>query len=451
MQKKIVHIKGMHCKACEILVSDELLAIPQVQEVTVDQSTGTAELFCTSSVNQTSIKKAVQNAGYSLGTEEVKPWFVTTIRSYGEIALMGCILLVGYLLFQKSNVGTFFSVGSNNFASIPVVFLIGLTAGVSTCAALVGGLVLGASAKYSKQHPEASTVQKFVPHLFFNLGRVLSFVVFGAVVGLIGSAFQITLGVTGFLSILVGLVMLVLGAQLTQLFPRLSTISISLPSSVSRLVGLRNQSAKQYSHQNAFLLGALTFFLPCGFTQMVQLYAISTGNPVQAAVTMGTFALGTTPGLLGIAGFTSFVKGSFATTFFKFSGVVVVFLAIFNISNGINLTGLKQGFMVSSRTQNSTQGAEHKNAQILKTTFTNAKDIQPNTFTVHVGQPVRMEVDVRDEGSGCMGSFTIPGLSKQVDMLQKGKTLVYEFTPSKKGTYDITCAMGVPRGSISVL
>ncbi|MCR4305799.1 MAG: cupredoxin domain-containing protein, partial [Candidatus Daviesbacteria bacterium] len=123
---------------------------------------------------------------------------------------------------------------------------------------------------------------------------------------------------------------------------------------------------------------------------------------------------------------------------------------LFNISNGLNLSGLKNGISlpVEANAKTSTINGD---AQVLKTTYTSTADIQPNTFTVKAGQPVRMEVDVQDDGSGCMGSFAIPGLSSKVEMLNKGNTLVYEFTPESTGTYNITCAMGVPRGSITVI
>ena len=55
-----------------------------------------------------------------------------------------------------------------------------------------------------------------------------------------------------------------------------------------------------YSHWRTALVGAATFFLPCGFTQAVQIYAISTANPLTAGLVMATFAVGTTPGLLAL-------------------------------------------------------------------------------------------------------------------------------------------------------
>ena len=67
------------------------------------------------------------------------------------------------------------SVDLSNLNSFPVVFLLGLTAGISTCMALIGGLVLGISTRFAEKHPHLSGKNKFIPHLYFNLGRIIFF------------------------------------------------------------------------------------------------------------------------------------------------------------------------------------------------------------------------------------------------------------------------------------
>ena len=64
--------------------------------------------------------------------------------------------------------------------------------------------------------------------------------------------------------------------------------------------------------------------------------------------------------------------------------------------------------------------------------------------------PVRFEVDARDDGQGCMSTIMVPGLYNTPQILDKGSKIVMEFTPRKPGSYNITCAMGLPRGVITV-
>lgn len=207
--------------------------------------------------------------------------------------------------------------------------------------ALVGGLILGVSARYSEIHPQATTAEKFQPHLFFNTGRILSYTLLGGLLGTLGSAFQLSSSVLGVITILVGLVMLIMGLQLIKIFPWADNIKFTLPKGVSRFLGLKKKQ-DSYSHTNTFILGALTFFLPCGFTQAMQIYAVSTGNFFSGAMVLGLFALGTTPGMLSIGGISSSVKDGLAELFFKFAGLAVIAFAIFNFSNGLNLFGWKE-------------------------------------------------------------------------------------------------------------
>lgn len=61
------------------------------------------------------------------------------------------------LLYMILNHAGFFSFNLNNSSpSLGLVALIGLTAGFSTCMAIVGGLVLAISAKQNKNHEEVS-------------------------------------------------------------------------------------------------------------------------------------------------------------------------------------------------------------------------------------------------------------------------------------------------------
>jgi sulfite exporter TauE/SafE/copper chaperone CopZ len=460
MNQKTIQIEGMHCKSCEMLIEDEVKNVRGVSKVCVSQANGTAEIHFEGDLDEEAVQTAVQTAGYSISTSNKTsrkelPWISMDFDDLVSVLFSVMVVLFAFL-FLKANR---FEIGvAHNFSSLPVVFLIGLTAGISTCMALVGGLVLGSSAKFSQKHPNASPVEKFKPHLYFNLGRVLSFFVFGAVAGLLGSFFTISSSFTGFLSLIAGLAMLFMGLQLVNISPRLSGMTLTLPKSISRKLGIQSSADGEYSNKNSFALGAMTFFLPCGFTQAVQLYAISTGNPLTASLTLGIFALGTTPGLLGIGGLTSIIRGAFGQMFFRLVGVVVVFLSFLNISNGYNLTGGSRAlsFVLSNvkADGNRVLGAQtggSKSVQLLKSTYTVSEDMQPSSFTVNAGQPVRLEVLAKEDGVGCMGSLLIPGIMNRAAIFHQGKTEVIEFMPKQKGVYTIACAMGVPRGTIEVI
>jgi sulfite exporter TauE/SafE len=167
---------------------------------------------------------------------------------------------------------------------------------------------------------------------------LISFFVLGGILGALGSVFQINATVSSTLGIIVALVMLLLGIDLLGVFQFQKKFQPSLPKSVSkRALGVSRFGGLVAS----FFIGVSTFFLPCGFTQSMQVYALSTGNFWQGAVTMFTFALGTLPALAAISfGAWSIGKSEKAGVFFKTAGIIVVLFAIFNLVNSLAAMGV---------------------------------------------------------------------------------------------------------------
>ena len=450
IQSKTIAIKGMHCKSCTIMVAEELGKIPGVKQASASLKTNTATIRFTNEPTDLQIEKAIDAAGYIVGLEKKK--FLSRDKSayfqfFYSLAIIFVILsslkLLGFSGISLSGLGSDKSM---------TALVIGITAGFSTCMALVGGLVLGLSARYAEKHQSATSTQKFKPHLFFNLGRIITFFILGGVIGLFGSFFKLDSSVTGILTIGIGLVMIIIGLQLTELFPKLTNKTITLPAGIAKFIGLNRQKQREYSHKNALVLGGLTFFLPCGFTQAMQLVAIASGSFVTGSIVMGLFAIGTAPGLLGLGGLTSIIKGEFAKKFFRFSGVLVVLLAVYNITNGFNLMGYNFSF-VNSQQNSSSVSLDYKDATILKTVFSpsgSTQDISPKSFNVEVGKSYVLEVDAKDDGQGCMSTIMIPGLYKTPILITKG-TVRLPFKVDKAGTYKITCAMGISRGTITAI
>ncbi|MDD5463628.1 MAG: sulfite exporter TauE/SafE family protein [Candidatus Moranbacteria bacterium] len=453
--KIILSISGMHCRSCEILIEDKLAQIAGIRRTVVNYKKGTAELHLDGSgrPSRHDIENAIREAGYNIGynNSEKKPFFSKNPEDYKDLGI-AFFFLVGIYIILKNFGITDINVGSaSNPSSLPVVFLVGITAGLSTCMALVGGLILGISARHSELHPEATAMQKFRPHLFFNLGRIGGYALLGGILGALGSVLQLSGGTLGILTIGVGIVMLMLGMKLVGIFPRMENKSISLPSGISRMFGIKKHE-KEYSHKGSMITGALTFFLPCGFTQAMQLYAISTGSFVQGALIMGIFALGTAPGLLGVGGLTSVIKGIFAQRFFKFAGVLVVILSFFNIANGYNLTGWQLGSSFAANSAQTVQASDpnvtiENGVQVVKMKETSS-GYSPNKFTIKKGVPVKWVIDAQAPNS-CASSIMISKLGIR-KTLKAGQNII-EFTPTESGKLPFSCAMGMYTGTFNVV
>jgi sulfite exporter TauE/SafE/copper chaperone CopZ len=447
-QKMKIDITGMHCRSCEILLEDSISQVQGVKKVRTNYKKGSAEIEYEHIPDQKEIEKAVNTAGYRLGKEDKKHFFSRNPADYVELAAVGVVVLVVYMLLKTFGILNL-DLSANSPSGLAGVLIIGITAGFSTCMALIGGLVLGMSARHAELHPEATVTQKFRPHIFFNIGRILSYILFGGLIGVLGSAITLSSSFLGVLIIIIGGVMLFLGLKLIDIFPRLHNKNIVLPKSISRLLGVSSE-VKEYSHTSAFVTGALTFFVPCGFTQAMQLYAISSGSFVQGALIMGAFAIGTLPGIVSIGGLTSTVKGAFARYFFKFAGVVVIALAFFNIGNGFNLTGFSFASVVQFTGQEQTAGGEvriENGKQIVEMTQ-HVSGYSPNSFTIKKGIPVVWKINSTSQFT-CAAYISMPA-AKIRQPLQAGEN-IFEFTPTETGTMRFTCSMGMYSGTFTVV
>jgi len=173
-QKLVVPIKGMHCKSCEILIEDELSGLKAVKKVKADWRRSEVEIKYEGSQPEIAeVEEAIRRTGYEVGTSDQARFFSRNKKDYLDLGLAFLGLMVLYFVLKGLGI-TNLSVNTSSGLTLPLVLLIGLTAGFSTCMALSGGLILGISARYNEKHPQASAGEKFYPHLLFNSGRVLS-------------------------------------------------------------------------------------------------------------------------------------------------------------------------------------------------------------------------------------------------------------------------------------
>ena len=322
-----VPVKGMTCRSCEVRIARQVGRLPGVQKATASAVRGQVVVESSAPLSPAALEQAPARSGYELGRT---PWLAsdpTVWLTAGAGVLLVAALAV---IAQLTGVADLASgAGELSSGGLVVALLLGLAAGVSTCAALVGGLVLGLSAAFGagRSGGEGATAQ-MRPALVFVAGRVAGYAVLGAALGAVGATITMPPQLTAALMITVALVMMVLGARLTGLSPRVAGWSPMLPMGLGARLGLGDGRASAYSDRRAAALGAASFFLPCGFTQAVQIYAISTGSPLFAAALLGTFAIGTAPGLLALAGLPVVVPSRTRPTLLRLVGVVVLGFAV---------------------------------------------------------------------------------------------------------------------------
>ena len=443
MKKINLNVKGMTCSSCEILIERGLKKVPGVEKVNINRAREEAEVHCADIITIDQLQEAVEEKGYQLSIQEptvqksASNFFTKNADHYMEIGAIFLLLVGVYLLLKQLNLIPE-GIGVTDNMSYGFIFIIGLVAAMSTCLAVAGGLLLAVAGKYNEKFPYLTGWQKFKPHISFNIGRIISYTVLGGLVGLLGSTLAITPTITGSITIAASILMIIVGIQLLHIFPWLNKIQIKMPKFIAHR--LYDASANAPNSRSSFLFGAATFFLPCGFTQALQLYVLGTGSFITGALTMLAFSLGTLPSLAGIGAVSSFTKGDFKRYFMTFSAIIVIMLGFYNLGPGLTLVGA-----VVADTQNSVVAQVEQNEVRQEVQVVNLQvkglDYYPDSFTIKQNIPVQWNIDGR-QASGCAKIISVPSLGITQRLSSDSLTMV-EFTPSKTGKIQFSCSMGM--------
>lgn len=454
LQEHTYFVKGMHCASCEILIEKKLTGLKEIESV--EASADKRRVFVVYKGEKPSIGKL-----NNLFNKENYIFFDYPPETLNEeqksdfffIAGAALLTIIGFFLIKNSALAGLISVNSSS--SLPMFFLLGLLAGVSSCAALAGGLVLSMSKQWLDLYSvKKSTLEKLQPHLMFNIGRLASYAILGGVIGAVGSKFQISLTFTSVLIVAVSVMMFFLALQMLGV-KAFRKFQFTMPKFITKRIA---DESKFQGKQMPFLMGALTFFLPCGFTITAQGLALISGSAIQGALIMFFFALGTSPALLaiGLSSIKFSQKPHLANKFLRVAGVLILFFALFNINTQLNVLGFPS--LSDIRFNSSNQPSINNNEEEFPS-IVNGKQIlkmdalaygySPNYLIVKTGIPVRWEIT--DKGtSGCTNAIISKGLFSGEIALTRGQTSVKEFTPTKLGKYKFSCWMGMVSGIIEV-
>ena len=322
----------MHCNACVLMTESEIGDLPNVTHVKSNLKDHTMEVegdFGNKTPEQIALELTVplKSHGYTVSVEKhvhEKKW--SDFKIAIPIALGFAVFFV---VLQKIGLINLVNAGNVTYGT---AFVIGIIASLSTCMAVVGGLVLSMSATFAKEG------DKVRPQLMFHGGRIVSFFAFGGIIGAIGSVFTLNTNATFTLGLVIAIVMFILGINLLDVFPWAKKLQPSMPKFIAK----NAHGVSKFNHTlTPLLVGIATFFLPCGFTQSMQLYTLTTGSFLKGGFTMLAFALGTLP-VLALISFSSFSiqKSSKAGIFFKTAGLIVIMFALFNLINSLVVIGI---------------------------------------------------------------------------------------------------------------
>jgi sulfite exporter TauE/SafE len=211
--------------------------------------------------------------------------------------------------------------------SLLSLFLVGLLGGTH-CAGMCGGIV-GALSMQAAQGRAALPI-----HLAYNFGRIASYVIAGAVAGTVGYAFGNLLPVQRGLYLFASLMLVALGFYLLGATQALAAVERGGQWLWRRVQPATRRFMPVRGPAQAFPLGMLWGWLPCGLVYSALTTALASGSALRGALAMLAFGLGTLPNLL-LAGLllARFRRFAQARATRIVSGLLVLTFGLYGLAN----------------------------------------------------------------------------------------------------------------------
>ncbi|WP_249978368.1 sulfite exporter TauE/SafE family protein [Vreelandella olivaria] len=178
---------------------------------------------------------------------------------------------------------------------VMAAFVFGLMGGAH-CIGMCGGIMsaLTFAVPPSMRHPARMGGLL----LSYNLGRILSYMVAGALVAALGTLISLSPMARLLLQVFAALMLILMALYIANWWKGLLRIE-ALGRHLWRHIEPVGRRLMPVVHlPQAFTLGALWGWLPCGLVYSMLAWSLAIANPIQGALLMGAFGLGTLPALL---------------------------------------------------------------------------------------------------------------------------------------------------------
>src|SRR5882724_12111998 len=174
------------------------------------------------------------------------------------------------------------------------IFLTGLITGGLTCMAVQGGLLAATIAQREEERLKEKTKQSgnALPIIAFLIAKLVAYTILGFLLGLFGSAFQLSFTAKTIMQVAVAIFMIGTALNILNVHPIFRYFAIQPPKFLTRLVRKQSKRSDLFA---PILLGAFTVFIPCGITQAMMALSIASGKPLTGAAILFAFILGTSP------------------------------------------------------------------------------------------------------------------------------------------------------------
>ncbi len=205
--------------------------------------------------------------------------------------------------------------------------LVGLL-GAGHCIAMCGGVA--SAMTFSIDERKRNNFWATLPYLiFYNLGRITSYMVAGAIIG--GSSAALFKLVGGkeallYLRLLAGIMMILLALYISRLWQGLLTLEKGGSYLWRYLQPLAKKFLPLKNTLSAYPFGFVWGWLPCGLVYSTLSWAAASGSASSGMLIMGAFGLGTLPALITVGSFAQLLKKLLAAGWFRHGSALLLFV-----------------------------------------------------------------------------------------------------------------------------
>ena len=206
-----------------------------------------------------------------------------------------------------------------NGIEFTAIITFALLGSVGHCIGMCGGFIVTYTT--AKIKPEQNKFTQSTYHLFYNLGRVVTYTALGAIFGYFGSLWDISPLVRAIMFAIAGVMMILMGLSFAGKLKFLTSIEYPITRQpwFKKIFTSQLKSAKPSSF---FTLGLLNGLFPCGLVYTMLVTATTTQSALWGAIVMAIFGIFTIPALFSFA----FAVGLFSQT--RFRSLMIQFAAI---------------------------------------------------------------------------------------------------------------------------
>lgn len=405
-------VKGMSCTHCEQRVK-ELITDLKLEELTISYKTGLLSYkYKTEQTKQ--IQNRLKESEYSVGLYKEQKW-----KTYGIYALFIIMFLsVSRIVYNQFDVITF-----EDTVPMVSVLLFGLVTSLH-CVGMCGGIALSQTDFITPKKNLMNTLQ-------YNLGRIFTYSMIGALLGLLGKTLSISDDIKSLMFFVIGAVMLLLGLN------NLGIIKF-------RIKQLGFQPPKSLKGRGPLVVGLMNGFMPCGPLQTMQLLAITTASALNGFLVMLLFGIGTMPLLYLFSNLGLLIKKSHQKHITRISAIVVILMSIMIFQQGFSSLGVST---VVAKTDEQSFAIIEDGYQIVNLyvdPYYTTEDVK-----VKKDLPVKLLIHV-EKVSGCTANIMVPKYDVNTD-LSIGETYELIFTPTVPENLKITCWMSMVNTYLNVV